>query len=694
MQAGSPVTTLLLTLSGLAAGSLTMPAAFASEQSFFADTPMVIGATRLQQPLSQVPASVSIITRQMIRDSGYREIPDLLRLVPGFVVGHYSGHEPVVTYLGLGGQFSREIQVLVDGRSVYIPTFGGVPWSSLPLLIDDIEKIEVIRGPNSAAYGANAFLAIINISTRDAAEDPGGRVRYTGSGGSNSGIEDFYASFGGNLDKFDWRLSAGKQGDAGFRNEFDSEHANRINWRSEYALDYNQTLNLQLGFANNGVQRGEADASGDSNGDGLTDSVDIMREEDGEYRFFHLEYRYEGIDNSTSIRWFRNQDKVIDNYLTPRLNEVFAGNFSSQPAVAELIRQLPLDINYSIDFDRQSTRDEIEIERTHNFGETLRWVYGGNLRKDQVQSFFLFNDRETHSQDLSRLFTHLEWHWHPDWLLNLGASVEDTDLTESQFSPRLALVYLWNPQQSLRFSYTEAVRNPILYEQQGRTEFVVSLPDNLPFPLTPFSGLSFNQVQVVNHAVKPEQIQTFEIGLNSRSADNTWESDLKYSNSELSEVLYTKTVNDSQVDQVDGFYLAYENNSHIDIHNLEWATSYRASALWDLNTGISITDAEGNSQALVESIPHKVAHIMLGVYPAERHRLHLLLRYLGSLSWTDTSNNQPASRNLDLQYEYRLPFVRHTKLSLTGQNLLENNNDYLSENYHNKVWYLSLSTEF
>ena len=146
------------------------------EQDFFADSPLILTASRLSKPLLESPASVSVITRQTIESSGVRELADLFRLVPGFVVGYHSGHAPVVTYHGLGQEFGRQIQVLIDGRSVFIPSFGGVPWSNLPLLIEDIERIEVIRGPNAVTYGANAFLATVNIITRHAAEDRG--LRY------------------------------------------------------------------------------------------------------------------------------------------------------------------------------------------------------------------------------------------------------------------------------------------------------------------------------------------------------------------------------------------------------------------------------------------------------------------------------------------------------------------------------------
>lgn len=114
-------------------------------EDFFDESPLILTASRMSKPLLESPASVSVIDRQMIEASGARDIADLFRLVPGMVVGYHSGHAPAVTYHGIGQEFGRQIQVLIDGRSVFIPSFGGVPWTNLPLLIEDIERIVYLK---------------------------------------------------------------------------------------------------------------------------------------------------------------------------------------------------------------------------------------------------------------------------------------------------------------------------------------------------------------------------------------------------------------------------------------------------------------------------------------------------------------------------------------------------------------------
>ncbi|RZU47536.1 iron complex outermembrane receptor protein [Fluviicoccus keumensis] len=155
------------------------------------EIPTVFSATRLRQSVADAPASISIIDRQMIDQSGAREIPELLRLVPGMVVGYDTGWNAFVSYHGTSADMARRMQVLVDGRSIYQPSLAYVDWIGLPVELGDIDRIEVIRGPNAAAYGANSFLGVVNIITRHPADLPRFRA-YTRQGGD--GINDSFAS--------------------------------------------------------------------------------------------------------------------------------------------------------------------------------------------------------------------------------------------------------------------------------------------------------------------------------------------------------------------------------------------------------------------------------------------------------------------------------------------------------------------
>ncbi|HET7649744.1 MAG TPA: Plug domain-containing protein, partial [Gammaproteobacteria bacterium] len=146
VRAGRGLAVILCVVSAntVKAGNSTTPL---TEQNYLEDLPVVLTPARLSQRVDTSPLPVTVINRQMIRATGAATIEDVLRLVPGMLVGHDNGNQAFVTYDGFADRFARRMQVLVDGRSVYSPGFGGVDWSSLPVALEDVDRIEVIRGP-------------------------------------------------------------------------------------------------------------------------------------------------------------------------------------------------------------------------------------------------------------------------------------------------------------------------------------------------------------------------------------------------------------------------------------------------------------------------------------------------------------------------------------------------------------------
>ena len=137
----------------------------------------ITSASRKEQRAADVAAAVFVITHDDIRRSGMTTIPDLLRMAPGVEVAQINSNKWAVTVRGFNGLYANKLLVLVDGRSIYNRLFSGVLWDSEDLMFDDIERIEVIRGPGAALWGANAMNGVINIVTKTAAETPGGLVR-------------------------------------------------------------------------------------------------------------------------------------------------------------------------------------------------------------------------------------------------------------------------------------------------------------------------------------------------------------------------------------------------------------------------------------------------------------------------------------------------------------------------------------
>jgi iron complex outermembrane receptor protein len=133
----------------------------------------VTSASRKAQRVEDVAAAVFVITRDDIRRSGLTTLPEILRLAPGVQVAQVNASKWAVSIRGFNDMFANKLLVLIDGRSVYTRMFGGVLWESQDLLVNDIERIEIIRGPGGAMWGANAVNGVINVITRSAAATPG-----------------------------------------------------------------------------------------------------------------------------------------------------------------------------------------------------------------------------------------------------------------------------------------------------------------------------------------------------------------------------------------------------------------------------------------------------------------------------------------------------------------------------------------
>ncbi|MCA9138415.1 MAG: TonB-dependent receptor [Planctomycetales bacterium] len=133
----------------------------------------VSSVSRQKSTVGRSPAAVFVITEEMIRRSGYQSIPEVLRLAPGLQVARIDGNKWSISCRGESGRFSNKLLVQIDGRSVYNPLFAGVHWDIQDLLLDNILRIEVIRGPGATVWGANAVNGVINIITKPSSQTHG-----------------------------------------------------------------------------------------------------------------------------------------------------------------------------------------------------------------------------------------------------------------------------------------------------------------------------------------------------------------------------------------------------------------------------------------------------------------------------------------------------------------------------------------
>lgn len=213
----------------------------------------ITSASRQEERWLDVAAAVTVITPEEMRRAGALTIPDALRLVPGMDVAQIDANKWAVSARGFLGRFSNKLLVLVDGRSVYTPFFGGVEWDMVDFPLESIERIEVIRGPGGSLWGSNAVNGVVNVITRSAGSAEG--VDVVGTAGASGGLVEL---------RIDRNLSAqmALRGSLAYRSRSASPHADehpfsdeaeavRADLRWDWQVDDRTDLVLQGRFGDN-----------------------------------------------------------------------------------------------------------------------------------------------------------------------------------------------------------------------------------------------------------------------------------------------------------------------------------------------------------------------------------------------------------------------------------------------------------
>jgi iron complex outermembrane receptor protein len=468
--------------------------------------PQVLTATRLKQSPAAVPGSMTVIDSELINASGARDISELLRLVPGMMVGNINGNQAAVNYHGTNATEARRMQVLIDGRSVYRAGLATVDWSDIPVALEDIERIEVFRGPNTVSYGANALMAVVNIITRNPADSHGTRMKVTRG---QRGIDDFYASQGVGWDGGDLRLSLSGQQDDGFDSDRngadyrDSRRLNRFNLAVSQTLTENQSIDWQLNAKDGSNQRPYTYRPVFSGITAAGNNSDVVAKDYAGSLRWNLDINP---DHSLYIQgsaqhWDRQQTwRACDAevsfspqltelwQLNPNYTERLARNMerytgpgapAGDPTQRALANQV-LDqwrngarqtLCGDIDQSTRESRYDLELQDTLSLSDSLRLVSGMNYRYDRADSETYFNG--TLDDTTWRAFGQLEWRATEHWLLQGGAMFEDTQLIGSSLTPRVAVNYLINPRHGLRAVYSEAIRSPDMFENNVNWSYQV-----------------------------------------------------------------------------------------------------------------------------------------------------------------------------------------------------------------------------
>lgn len=631
-----------------------------SEHDYFGDLPVVLSVTRLAQPLNETPGAVTVIDAETIRRSGAREVAELLRLVPGFVVTRRNGGSTVAGYHAALDVYGARMQVYVDGRSVYSSFYLGDTHRGLAAVdLADVQRIEVLRGSNSAAFGSNAFLGVVNIITRAAADTHGASAAMTRG---DRGINDNFVRVGWGGEAADMRLSASRRSTTGYTALYDDSHRSQLQFRGDFRVSSADDVSVKLGVASEAFGEGVPKAAcntllGPGTCDSNKERTDYWR--DGFVRF----------------DWSRTLSETSMLKVAGGLDQEY---YESAFVARQFPTALPITLSAPFDTGGKALRQNLEVQRTDIWRSDLRTMVGVEVLREEVRAPFLFSTDASISARQLRVFGGIEWRPATDWLVNTGGMWEQHSMAGSSFAPRLAVNYHVLPEHTLRAVSTQSFRMPSIYMFRGLANFQVSLtPPLLPPISLPYVAASGN--------VRPESVISNELG---------YLGELRSLGLKLDARAFIERINQ----RIWASSLDFVNKPGPHIHGFEYQVDWKPFDATRIVIAEALLREEAGRDGIDEHFeaPHRTGSVALYQKLPGGFDLSLITHHATPYTWGGGGNNiLDGMRQLDarLAYAFRLGATRG-ELAVTVQSAGGNHMEYLRSQLFDRRAFASLRLDF
>ncbi|WP_296055616.1 TonB-dependent receptor [uncultured Amphritea sp.] len=665
-----------------------------SELDYLNDLPVTFSATRLPQTLSEAPASITIIDRRMIEASSATTIPELFRLVPGMQSYHIATNASAVAYHGMSDKFPPRMEVMIDGRSVYIPLFSTVIWESLPISIDDIERIEVVRGTNTVTQGSNAFLGAINIITHSAFSPRENIVKYQQGEFDNKTVYSRYSAF---HELGYYSVSAGITGNEG--NRFSSGNSdpyfNRyFTFNTSISPTLLDTFTVNLG-ANSGYSSvGDIKSTNDPN---IPDPK--RREFETNYQYLNWT-RQLGSENELQVSYSHSK-----NIFDARLMRAEETGLSSDA-------QAFLDINAPFKITAETgniEQHDLEVSYRQKLNSQAQFVSGMNYRSGSAINRQLLDTTEWVSEESVRTFINLQYS-KENWIYNLGLSAEKSKKAGKRVSPRLAANYQLSDSSFIRSSLSRAFRMPSLLESNYQT--TIYAPEGFPLPVYDYSFTK-------NEDLRPEQIDTFDIGTHSKWQQYNSELDLRLFYEDISDGISESEI--SSPPELIALLKGKPPRTHTLSNSAQWHNKgiemqykYQSQSIYKpliiLNYGYIqssgrriLSEVTNEIDPLETRNPTHTASALASVTLPNNLMLSINHYFLSSVQWIEAQRNvekdppnSPYHRtDLKISKAFRLSPQNELSIALIVQNLLDKPySEFYAENMFEQRTYLQAQLSF
>jgi iron complex outermembrane receptor protein len=622
------------------------------------------------QSLADAAAAVFVIGSEDIRRSGATSIPEALRMAPGIQVKRLDANKWAVSARGFNGRFANKLLVLIDGRTVYTPSFSGVYWENQDVMLADVERIEVIRGPGATLWGANAVNGVINIITKSAADTQGG-LAIAGAGTEERafgalryGFEPAEGTFARAYVKYHERdalrtiLGDDGQdnwdiGQGGFRVDSTLVSGDSLTLHGDV---YSARLNQQIGVPDLSFR----------NFDGLK-LQDTPRAEG-----WNLVGRWEralSVTSSLSVQLYYDHSERSETYVDQRHDIL-----------------------------------DIELQHSATVGSRHDIVWGIGYRNidDRFrQSRYITSELDADNRSQWSAFLQDDVTLVPERLrLTLGTKLEHNDYTGLEVQPNLRLLWKPNDKNSLWSAVSRAVRTPSRLERSGKV-IALTVPPGRTTPHLANAGIGPAPLPIVissagSSGVESETLTAYELGYRlspTRRAHfdlAVFYNDYRNLRGVRGDASSPRLTSEGYID----ITLPWDNSASGQSYGAELAAELQVADWWRMPIAYSyldlVLDAEDNrndsSLMAIERADarHKLSLRSL-MSPREDLDLDLWLRYVSD-SYPDIDVGTygalkiPAYWELDLRVAWRPQ--RRVELAIVGQNLL---NDAHAEGYQATV---------
>ena len=588
----------------------------------------VTSVAKRPQRQAEAAAAIYVITNEDLRRWGVNNIPDALRRVPGIEVARIDANKWAITARGFNSRFANKLLVLIDGRSVYTPLFAGVYWDTQDVVLEDVDRIEVIRGPGGTLWGANAVNGVINIITRSSAATQGTMVaaaagdELRGSGTARHGgklnngadyrvyakYSDYDTGYNPAGAHDDWR-----DGQVGFRSDWDRNGQDSFTLQGDYYRGKaGQLVSIPVG------------SGAPLDPTGTVQDIDDTRLDGG----------------NLLLRWSRTPDETGGLAL-----QLYYDHVGRNGAVLDEARDT-IDVDFQHRFHWQQAHNVI-------WGLDYRFIRDDS---DSNPSFSLApSSRSSH---LFSTFIQDEISLSDDLRLTLGSKFDHNDYSGFEYQPNVRLAWSLDDTRTLWGAVSRAVRTPARGEHDVLLRLV---PPPAADPGVPVFAAGNNDYDA-------EAMVAWELGYRMNHK-NRWSLDIAAFYNDYDKL---RTMDPATVPTV----FRFDNNMQGETRGLEVAGQWQLHPGWNLHASASWLDmslrlqngsTDGFSESLEDASPKSTAAIWSSIDIGSRLELDAAVRYAGSKKVNDIAIDSYVE--LDLRIGWKA--APGMELSLVGQNLLD-----------------------